>query len=100
MITPTDAENIESMLAGGGWQWLSAHITREWGPSGLRYQKAVQDAAASQEAVIELQKVLAAQAAVLGIMQAPVSALASAKGKMSADDQRREVSMSRRGPGL
>lgn len=100
MITPTDAENLESMLSGSGWQWLSAHVLREWGPSGLRYQQAVREAATSVNAVTELQKVLAAQDAVLSLMRAPVEALASMKGQLMNATMRELVPMSRRGPGL
>ena len=91
-------EALSDFVGSPGWEWFSAYVTREWGPSGLRYQQAVRDAAKDQNAVVELQKVLAAQDAVLQIMRHPSEHLSTVKQKVIAAAQ--EQNMSRRGGGL
>jgi hypothetical protein len=93
---PIDREALSDFVSSPAWAWFSEYVTREWGPSGLRYQQAVRDAAQNQNAVIELQKVLAAQEAVLMVMKHPAEQLAQMKTKGIPALQ----GGSRRGPGL
>lgn len=74
-LTPSEREEIEAGIASGFWALLSKHVTQEWGPSGLRYQQAVRDAAVHPNAIVELQKVLATQEAVLTLMRWPAERL-------------------------
>lgn len=75
-LTPSEREELDAGIASGFWAIFSKHVTEEWGPSGLRYQQAVRNAAASHEAVVELQKVIATQEAVLTLMRWPAERLA------------------------
>jgi hypothetical protein len=95
-MTQIDREALSDFVSSPAWTWFSEYVTREWGPSGLRYQQAVRDAAQNQNAVIELQKVLAAQEAILTIMKHPAEQLAAMKAKGIPALQ----GGSRRGPGL
>jgi hypothetical protein len=95
-MTQIDREALSDFVSSHAWAWFSAYVTREWGPSGLRYQQAVRDAAQNANAVVELQKVLAAQEAVLTIMKHPSESLAQMKAKGIPALQ----GESRRGPGL
>ncbi len=91
-------EHLSDFVSSPGWEWFTAYVTREWGPSGLRYQQAVRDAAKDANAVVELQKVLAAQDAVLALMRHPAEHLSTARQKVIAAAQTQ--TMSRRGAGL
>lgn len=98
MSDAPDLETLTDFLSSPGWTWFSEHVTREWGPAGMRYQQAVQNAARSPEAVVELQKVLATQEAVLHLMKAPAERLTMLRGQRRVDQ--RISTPSRRGPGL
>lgn len=98
MADNNELETLTDLLHGAGWEWFGSHVAKEWGPSGLRYQQAVRDAAQSKEAVVELQKVLYAQEQILALLTAPRARVESLK-----DARKRELvgpSLSRRGPGL
>lgn len=97
-MTPISFEHLTDGLSSPFWEWFSEHVTREWGPSGLLYQRAVRDAAQSPNAVIELQKVLYAQEAIHALMQHPANELKRHKEQRRMEDQ--GFSVSRRGPGL
>lgn len=99
MSDGNDLETLTDGLSSPFWAWFSAHVTKEWGPSGLRYQQAVRDAAKSAEAVLELQKVLHTQEAILLLMQAPRERLAGLQNERKVA-LRLTTSQSRRGPGL
>lgn len=93
-----ELESLVDGLNSPFWQWFTSHVTKEWGPSGLRYQQAVRDAAKDSNAVIELQKVLATQEAVLCLMKAPRERLDALQDKHKRDLA--GPSQSRRGPNL
>ena len=93
-----ELEALDDGLTSEFWRLFGDHVTREWGPAGLRYQQAVRDAAKSAEAVVELQKVLYAQEQLIALMQWP-------RDRQTALRQQRQqqlapVNMSRRGQGL
>jgi hypothetical protein len=91
-------ETLSDGLSSPFWSWFQAYVTREWGPSGLRYQQAVQNAAKDPNAVIELQKVLAAQDAVYTLMKHPAERLSALR--QAHKTELRLHAPSRRGPGL
>lgn len=97
-MADNELENLSDLLNSEGWRWFSEHVTKEWGPSGLRYQQAVKAAAQDSNAVVELQKVLYAQEQVLVLMKAPRERLENLKH--GHEVALRGPSMSRRGPGL
>lgn len=92
-----DLEALSDGIESPFWASFCEYVTKEWGPSGLRYQQAVQNASEKAEAVVELQKVLAAQRAVLEIMRHPSEQLQTMRAKAKAS---LTVGMSRRGAGL
>lgn len=97
----TDHPTLETLadgLTSPFWEWFSAHVTREWGPSGLRYQQVVRDASQSPNAVVELQKVLATQDAIYALMKHPSEVLSKLREQKRVD--LRLGAPSRRGPGL
>lgn len=68
-----DLEAMTDGVASPFWALFSAHVHREWGPAGLLYQQSVRAAAEKGgEAVVELQKVLFAQEAIVRLMRWPV----------------------------
>ena len=88
-----DLEALTDGLASPFWTLFSAYVTQEWGPSGLRYQQAVREAAEQGEkAVVELQKVLFAQQAIYRLMTWPRERRGALQAKGMA-----EVSAHRRG---
>lgn len=91
-----EREALEEGLGTEFWRLFSDYVTREWGPAGLRYQQAVREAAQSANAVIELQKVLAQQDAILHVMRWPAERL----GQLKQIVRVAEPTASRRGPGL
>ncbi len=98
MADDQELETLNDGLVSPFWAWFTERATKEWGPSGLRYQQAVRDASQSPNAVIELQKVLHTQEAILSLVSAPAE-------RLNALRQQRKVSLSmvapsRRGPGL
>lgn len=97
-MTDADLEALRDGLSSHFWKLVTAHGSREWGPAGLRYQQAVKDAAESPNAVIELQKVLAAQSAVLNLLSWPVEQFTAAKQQLKEAAQ--SSIGSRRGPGM
>lgn len=74
-----ERETLDDGLRGEFWTLFCAHVTQEWGPAGLCYQQAVQNAAKDANAVIELQKVLHTQNAILGLMNWPAHRLSQLK---------------------
>lgn len=100
-MTQPDLETLSDFIASPGWTWFSEHVTREWGPSGLRYQQAVRDAAKDANAVVELQKVLHTQEAVLSLMRYPIEKAQTERARKLAELQAKVGGgVSRRGPGL
>lgn len=97
MTEHATVETLTDFLSSPGWTWFSAYVTREWGPSGMRYQQAVRDASQNQQAVVELQKVIAQQDAIYAVMRHPSEKLAELKGRKSVQES---AMSSRRGPGL
>lgn len=97
MESPT-LEHLADGLSSPFWEWFGQHVTREWGPSGLRYQQAVRDAAKDPHAVIELQKVLHTQEAILALMKHPAEILGRLREQKKVE--LRLTTPSRRGPGL
>lgn len=94
-------EHLADGLSSPFWEWFSAHVTREWGPSGLRYQQVVRAASENPQAVIELQKVLATQDAIYALMKHPADLLARMREQKKAELGRfLGQAASRRGPGL
>ena len=92
----TEREALEDGLSSEFWKLLSDYVTKEWGPSGLRYQSAVIEASKQPDAVVELRKVLAAQEAILQVMRWPAERVNQLKTKpLTYTDQQ-----SRRGIGL
>lgn len=98
MTDDKELESLSDLLHGQGWAWFSEHVTREWGPAGLRYQQAVRDAAQSPSAIVELQKVLHTQEQVLLLMKAPRERLD--RLKQARQPAHPAALVSRRGPGL
>lgn len=91
-------EQLSDWLSSPTTEWFFTYAQREWGPSGLRYQQAVRNAAESASAVVELQKVLYAQENILALVTYPSEQL-----KHQREYAKRQVmgpSASRRGPGL
>ena len=102
MSTPTTVTDLEALadgLASPFWTLFAEHVTREWGPAGLRYQQAVRNAAKDPQAVIELQKVLHTQEQLLLLMQWPHDRLTTLRDKARASLSRPQ-NPSRRGPGM
>ena len=97
MSEPT-LEHLADGIHSPFWEWFGQHVTREWGPSGLRYQQAVRNASQSADAVVELQKVLHTQEAILALVRHPAEELNRLR-----QQKKQEVlgpTASRRGPGL
>lgn len=91
-------EQLSDGLSSPFWEWFGLHVTREWGPAGLRYQQAVRTASMDANAVVELQKVLHTQEAILALMRFPAEELNRLR-----QQKKQEVlgpTASRRGPGL
>lgn len=98
MTETPSLEHLSDGLSSPFWEWFSAYVTREWGPSGLRYQQAVREAAQSADAVVALQKVLAAQDAIHTLMSHPGEKLRQLREQKKVE--LRMTTASRRGPGL
>jgi hypothetical protein len=98
-MTDKDLDALREGLTSPFWALFTAHASKEWGPSGLRFQQAVRDAAKSQDAVFELQKVIAQQEAVLALLQWPHERVELAK-QQALSALAAVSSGSRRGPGL
>lgn len=96
MAESTELEHLQDGLHSEFWRHFSEHVTREWGPAGLRYQQAVQEAAKSSEAVMQLRMVLHTQEQILALMKWPAERMSALKAKQYVD----AVGGSRRGPGL
>lgn len=96
-MTAPDIEALTDFLASPGWAWFSEHVTREWGPSGLRYQQAVLAASESDNARVELQKILHTQQQIFALMRYPAEQVTRIRGEKKAALLQ---SVSRRGPGL
>lgn len=92
-----DLEVLQDGLNSPFFELFCKQAQREWGPSGLRFQQAVRAAAQSQEAVIELQKVIAQQEAVLALIQWPAEQVGMLKQRLK---DAAHASTSRRGPGM
>lgn len=90
-------EILSDGLTSTFWEWFGQHVTREWGPSGMRYQQAVRDASKDPNAVIELQKVLHTQEAILSLMRHPSEVVQKMRAQKRAELL---PTASRRGPGL
>lgn len=94
-----DLELFSDFLHSEGWQKFSEHATREWGPSGLRFQQTVRDAAAKKDgAAEELQLILRLQSELVALLQWPKQQHDTAKQQRQV--ALRMVAPSRRGPGL
>lgn len=98
MADDKDLETLSDFVHSPGWTWFSDYVTREWGPSGLRYQQAVRDAAQAATAVVELQKVLHTQEQIHQLMRAPAQRLEQLRNQRKVE--LRIAAPSRRGPGL
>ena len=98
MADDKELESLNDGLASPFWQWFKDRATKEWGPSGLRYQQAVLDASQSQNAVVELQKVIHTQQAIWTLIKAPEDRLQQLRQQRKVDLSL--VAPSRRGPGL
>lgn len=96
MSEPNEREHLTDGLNSEFWRLFQEHVTREWGPGGLAYQQAVQNAAEHANAVVELQKVLFTQKAIHALMCWPGNRLTQLQQKPT-----NTLAMaSRRGPGL
>jgi hypothetical protein len=91
-----EREALEEGLVTEFWKLFAEHVTREWGPAGLRYQSAVIAASQSANAVVELQKVLHTQEQIALLLRWPAERMNALKDTPRPSEQ----SMSRRGPGL
>lgn len=92
-----EREILEEGTATEFWRVVGEYVTREWGPSGIRFQQAVQAAAKSQDAVSELQKVLHTQEQMLWLLRWPNDRVAALKSQVP---QPTDHAPSRRGPFL
>ena len=94
-----DLEVWSDFINGEGWQRFAAHASREWGPSGLRFQQCVRDAAAKKDgAAEELQLVLRLQTELIGLLAWPKECFD--KLQQARKVELRLTVSSRRGPGL
>lgn len=102
MSESNELEQFTDFLNSEGWRLFGEHCQREWGPSGLKFQSAVRDAAAQKEGgAQQLQLVLKVQEELIALLSYPkqrheqlraakqAQVLASVGGNLS-----------RRGPGL
>lgn len=97
MSEPTkDREALDEGIHTAFWALFGEHVTREWGPAGLKYQQAVRDAAKDANAVVELQKILFAQEQILLLMKWPADTLK----RLQEQARPQMATASRRGPGL
>lgn len=98
MADDKDLEALTDLIGSHGFELFGAHVAREWGPSGMRFQQAVKDASQSQDAVLDLQKVIHTQEAIWALMSWPKERIEQLRA------QRQPVhpmaALSRRGPGL
>ena len=96
------ADELEAwtdFLHSEGWRLFTERCQREWGPSGLRFQQSVREAAAKKDGAAE------ALTLVLAVQEQLVALLAFPKERWDGlRNQRRSelavVAPSRRGPGL
>jgi hypothetical protein len=94
-----DLELFADFLNSEGWRQFSEHATREWGPSGLRFQQTVRDAAAKKDgSADELNLILRLQSELIALLAWPKAQYDQAKQKRAVD--LRITTPSRRGPGL
>ena len=91
-----ELEELEAGLSSEFWKLLSRQMQREWGPGGVRYQQAVEQAAESPNAVTELQKLLHTSKEVARFLQWPHDRVSQLKAQLRPN----VTSPSRRGPGL
>lgn len=99
MSEPNELETLTDFVSHDGWRMFGERAQREWGPSGLRFQQAVRDAAEKKEGAAEdLRMILRLQAELLGLIQWPVDRVSQLRNQQKAASM--PVSMSRRGPGL
>lgn len=97
MTTDPTLESLADWVSSPTTEWFFTLAQREWGPSGMKYQQAVRDASKDANAVVELQKVLHAQEAILSLLLRPKEILEAMKAQKRAALM---PSTSRRGPGL
>lgn len=98
MPSDNDLEILSDFLNSEGWRLFSDHATREWGPSGLRFQQTVREAAAKKDgAAEELQLILRLQSELVALLAWPREKLEGIKNQRKAELM---PVMSRRGPGL
>lgn len=99
MSEPNELEQLTDFLHSEGWRLFGEHCQREWGPSGLRFQSSVRDAAAQKEGgAQQLQLVLRVQEELIALLSYPKARVEQLKNQQQAALV--GPSMSRRGPGL
>ena len=68
-----DPESLEHLLLSPGWAAFVAHVEQEWGPTGVRYQQALETAlnlTDSEAAASQARQVLAARKTVELLLKA------------------------------
>lgn len=100
MAEDAELETLTDFVNSDGFRLFTERAQREWGPSGLRFQHAVREAAEGKEgAVAALQIVLKVQEELVGLMSWPNQRLETLRNQRRAGATA-AMSMSRRGPGL
>lgn len=99
MAEDKDLETLTDFVHSDGFSLFGAHVQREWGPSGLRFQQAVREAAEGKEGAVQaLQMVLKVQEELLALMSWPKNRVEELRGKNRPIHPM--AALSRRGPGL
>ena len=81
-----DPESLEHLLLSPGWAAFVAHVEQEWGPTGIRYQQALETAlnlTDSEAAASQALQVLAARKTVELLLKWPSEEIRRLKAKDS-----------------
>lgn len=99
MPDSNELETWTDFIHSDGWRLFTERCQREWGPSGLRFQQSVREAAAKKDGAAEELRMI------LLVQEQLVSLLAYPKERWDALRNQRKTELSiaapsRRGPGL
>ena len=94
MLTPSESESLEELLASPGWDAYVKHVQEEWGPQGAKFQEQL-DAALNltdnNAAASQARQVRSGQKVILGIVRWPTERLAALRRNAQTEqfDERR-----------
>lgn len=83
MADPPGQEALDDLLTHPGWRWFLAEVEREWGPAGVRYQQALDQALDLTDpaaAASQARQVRAARRMIEVLLKRPAEELARLKG--------------------